>query len=457
MKYANFCDVGRNSVNIGDYLQFLAIAYIYEQMGIQERDIHYIGLQDVIDYNGEEIVLPINFSINNCIRDGKMAISPQITPVFLAVLLPALDSYVDIDRFLQDEHNHAYFLRYAPIGCRDEATYHYFRKHGIPAYINGCLTAVLPKSEEPAGKAVIFADAPKSILPWIPESILDSDSIFSTQQYVFHADEIKDYKNLFQFVKSKYEFYKKNARLIITSRLHVALPCTAFGIPVVLVKDRVDTRFSFIEKYIPIYDREQYRNINWFPPAPDIEPIKKKLIDYVIERIKAAEAAAVCSNDGTFLTAHFEAREKRHHYEDPHLITHKNAYRFEEYAEKYWKNRSGETIQYALWGAGANNAEYWKNLIETEYPNARLAAVFDRYRKEPLLGLSVCPPKKLKSMGDICIIVCAVGATSDALTLFQELGIDERRFCIVADCFLAEDDIKKERSLRHDICSNHRL
>lgn len=442
MRYANFCDVGRTSVNIGDYLQFITITYLYEQMGVKERDIHYIGLRDVIDYDGEDIVLPINFSINNCIVNGKIAISPRITPVFLAVILPTLDSYLDIDRFLQDEHNHAYFLRYAPIGCRDEVTYQYFKKHGIPAYINGCLTATLPKYNGTAGGAVVFADVPKSVLPWIPKSLLDSDVLFTTQQYVFHEDEIRDYQKLFHFVKEKYEFYQKEARLIITSRLHVALPCTAFGIPVVLVKDKVDTRFSFIEKYIPIYDREQYQNINWFPTVPDIEPIKQTLINLATERIKAA---AICANNGSLLTSLFEAREKRLNYEDPHVVTHKNVYRFKEYAQKYWKSKNSETIRYALWGASTNNADYWKNFIETNYPNAKLTAVFDRHRKEQLLEFSISSPDNLKDMDDLCVIVCAVGATGDALALFQELGLDESRYCIVADCFVTQDDIRNRQ------------
>lgn len=445
MKYANFCNIGRNNVNIGDYLQFLAITYLYEQMGVQEKDIHYIGLCDVIDYNGEDIVLPINFSIKNCIINGKMAISPRITPVFLAVQLIAHDSYLDIDGFLHDEHNHAYFVRYAPIGCRDEVSYQYFKKHGIPAYINGCLTATLPKSSEPAGGAVIFADAPKSVLPWIPKALLDSDVLFTTQQYVFHEDEIEDYQKLFHFVKEKYEFYQKNARLIITSRLHVALPCTAFGIPVVLVKDKVDTRFAFIEKYIPIYDKEQYQNIDWFPTVPDIEPIKQNLINFAIARIKAAKAAAICANNGSLLTSLFEAREKRLNYEDPHAVTHKNAYRFEEYAEKYWKSKNSETIRYALWGAGTNNADYWKKTIETKFPNAKLVVILDRYRQENLLGLSIHSPEMLKDMENIHVIVCAVGATQDALKLFNELGFDESHYCIVADCFITEEDIRTTR------------
>lgn len=447
MRYANFCNVGRKSVNIGDYLQFLAITYLYEQMGVQEKDIYYIGLRDVINYDGENILLPINFSINNCIVNGKVAISPQITPVFLAVQLPTLDSYFDIDRFLQDEHNYNYFLRYAPVGCRDEVTYHYFKKHGIPAYINGCLTAILPKYNGSVGKAVIFADAPKSILPWIPKSILDSEVLFTTQQYVFHEDEINDYENLFKFVKSKYEFYREKARLIITSRLHVALPCTAFGIPVVLVKERVDTRFSFIEKYIPIYDREHYQDINWFPVVPDVECIKKKLISFAIERIKAAEASEKFTNNGFLLTSMFEGRQKRLNYDDPHVVTHKNSYRFEEYAKKYWKN-NGKSIRYALWGASDNNADYWKDLIETNYPNAKLAAVFDRYRKDKLLGLQISSPDTLKDMEDICVIVCAVGATGDALALFREIGLDESRYCIVSDCFVTQNDIINQRKRR---------
>ena len=137
----------------------------------------------------------------------------------------------------------------------------------------------------------------------------------------------------------------------------------------------------------------------------------------------------------------FKERNKQRKYHDPHMVTHKNGHRFEEYASKYWKPKGVETIKYALWGANVNNAEYWKNLIETIYPNAKLSAVLDRYRKDELFDIPYKTPDVLAEMPDVCVIVCAVSATSDALALFKRLGIEEDRYVIVSDCFISQEDI----------------
>jgi len=442
MKYANYCKSVSNSINIGDYIQFFALSFLYEQMGISDRDICYIGLNDVVNYDGDEIVLPINFSIQHFVKDGRIAIPPQVTPVFLAVRLTTVSRHIDPDVFLNDEHNRNYFIRYSPIGCRDEMTYNYFEKYGIPAYINGCLTAVFPKSHELSGKNIVFADAPRNLLQWIPENLLNSEIVFTTQQYSFSEHEIKDYRKIFDFVRSKYDFYKKNAQLIVTSRLHVALPCTAFGIPVVLAKDSVDERFSFIEKYIPIYDNEHYREINWSPEVPDIEPLKNYLTNLAISRIKTVMETA---KNGNTLTSMFQARKKQEKYKDSHMITHRNGDRFEEYASKYWTPKGNKVIKYGLWGANAINAEYWKHLIETKYPNAKLSAMYDRYRKDELFGIPFVTPDALADLPDVCVIVCGISATADALRLFKRLGITEERYAIVSDCFISQDDISDKK------------
>jgi len=442
MKYANFCSTVSTNVNIGDYLQFLAISFLYDQMGIHDDDVYYLGVNDIIDYNGDKIVLPVNFSIPHFVKDGRIAFSPQIIPVFIAVKLGTVNRHVDLDAFLKDEYNRSYFMRHSPIGCRDEATYNYFRNFGIPAYINGCLTAIFPKTRNFSGENIVFVDAPKALLQWMPESLFNSPIIFMSQQYTFSEDEIRDYRKIFEFVRSRYDFYKEKTRLIVTSRLHVALPCVAYGIPVILAKDVVDERFSFIEKYLPIYNREQYQNIDWSPKTPDIEYIKEMLKNLAINRIRHAMDSAKAEKK---LTLMFEARDKQKSYQDPHTAAHRNWHRFEEYASKYWAPKGNELIRYALWGANINTAEYWKNLIETKYPNSKLSAMFDRYRKNEVLGISAKTPDALQDMPDVYVVVCAVSAVSDALALFKRLGIEEERYVIVSDCFISQDDINEKR------------
>lgn len=59
--------------------------------------------------------------------------------------------------------------------------------------------------------------------------------------------------------------------------MHIASPCIGMGVPVVLVRKSIDYRFSWIDKYIPIYTEKDVNNINWYPEAiTEIEDIKKK-------------------------------------------------------------------------------------------------------------------------------------------------------------------------------------
>ena len=448
MKYGNFCNQGRTNINMGDYLQFWAVSCLYEQMGVPDSDVRYIGQCEAIDYCGETMILPINSSIHLFTKEGKIAISPDITPVFLGIMITTVERYDDVDSFLQEPHNRDYFLRYSPIGCRDETTYDYLVKYGIPAYINGCLTVTFPKVSELPGKSVIFADVPKDLLEWIPDWMLNSHIIFRTQQKNFTEEEIRDYPRVFDFVRSSYDFLKQNAKLVVTSRLHVALPCTAYGIPAILVKDHVDTRFSFIERYLPIYDCDRYADINWSPEVPDIEPLKERLINLAINRIQVAVETV---KSGELLTAEFKARSKQGAYTNSHTSFHQAGYRFTEYAKKYWVVKE-KAIKYALWGVNANTAEYWKNFIESQYPNAELVAVLDRYKQGSLSDISIPlqNPDALACMPDVCVIVCAISARSDALNLFKHLEFTPDRYVFVSDEFLTREDITaKLFSWRH--------
>lgn len=54
----------RNMANIGDAIQTEAILYLYEQMGIQRKDVLKIDINQVNQYEGEYMILPININLS---------------------------------------------------------------------------------------------------------------------------------------------------------------------------------------------------------------------------------------------------------------------------------------------------------------------------------------------------------------------------------------------------------
>lgn len=439
MKYANFCDTGRCNINIGDYLQFIAAEYLLKKMEIPTDEIVRLGFDDIDKYDGEDVIFPFCYSVIDFVKSGKISISKKIHPVFFAVTLTTIDKFMDVDVFLTDKFNADYFIEHGPIGCRDEITYHYFKSHNIPAYINGCMTAILPKSSK-NGDKVLFVDAPMSLLPFIPSDMLKEKCEFSTQQYYFSSEEIADHKKIFDFVYKKYDEYIKKAKLVITSRLHIALPMCAFGIPVILAKEHIDGRFSFIEKYIPAYDKEHFDQINWHPSVPDMDNIKKILIDHAVERLEIFNDNSLNEKE-IYLTEFYKSRKICCTYNNSHSVTHNNGDIFDEYAAQNWDN--DKPIKYAFWGVSDNNYEYWINHITMKYPMAELTAIFDSFRSGEFHGFWCQRPENLLSddYNETKVIVCSVGAAQAAKKLFRKMQIDKKRYCIAADCFIENEDI----------------
>lgn len=63
------------------------------------------------------------------------------------------------------------------------------------------------------------------------------------------------------------------ARLVVTSRLHCALPCVALGTPVIFVpKDKNDIRFKGYNEFLNIYSPEDLQKIDWNNPPKNKKP-----------------------------------------------------------------------------------------------------------------------------------------------------------------------------------------
>ena len=121
------------------------------------------------------------------------------------------------------------------VGCRDLHTLKICRKQGIPAWMSWCTTLAFEPSSAPRN-GVILVDVANSDMLQIPEELANNATIQTHQ-----IDHHMSFDARTELANAYLEAYRR-AELVITSRLHVALPCIAFGTPVVFTQAHFDSR-----------------------------------------------------------------------------------------------------------------------------------------------------------------------------------------------------------------------
>lgn len=277
MKYANIEYTGRNYINMGDVLLTLAVDHLYELMGIDGKSVVKINYKNLSDYNGEEVLLPIASAFMGY-HDGKhiTCFSSKIVPLFLSFNIMATTL---------NEDDILYLKKFSPIGCRDRHTYETMRKYSIPAYVNGCLTITMDFKEKKRRKneKALWVDVPQDLEPYIPEQYKINRKVYS------QIRSLKGINNneISQKVYNAYLTYFEEAKIVITSRLHCAIPCIMAGIPVVFAGKDFDYRFSWMERYIRFYDKNEYDLIDWNPDInASLFSVRDDMKRFSIERIK---------------------------------------------------------------------------------------------------------------------------------------------------------------------------
>jgi len=146
---------------------------------------------------------------------------------------------------------HDYYLRCAPIYCRDEDTRRQFAELDIPAQYSGCLTLTLPRAE---GKrsGIIFTD-PFGVMPgtcFRPDHWLAMPKSLRKSSRITHLTMRQNVGKRLKIAEEILAAYAC-ASLVVTSRLHAALPCIAMGTPVVFINLGFrDYRFAGYEKIL---------------------------------------------------------------------------------------------------------------------------------------------------------------------------------------------------------------
>ncbi|MCM1251849.1 MAG: polysaccharide pyruvyl transferase family protein [Clostridium sp.] len=375
----------QESINIGDVIQYLACLHLYEAMGIHKEEIVHINRYELCSYSGEYLVVPINCIFNGFSTGMDLTnFSPKIIPVFLGFAVGA--DYLS-------PKDIAYLKKFEPIGCRDEFTLNILRKHEIKAWLNGCMTITFDERDRSnERKKVFLVDIPEEVRRYLPYNKEDIEEI--THIWSIGPEDVE------KDVLMLYEKYKKEARVIVTSRLHCAVPCIAAGIPVVIVKNTFTTPFTWLDSITPIYVKENYASIDWYPPPVDICAIKEKILK---------NAAEIMRN--TFKT-YEKTCEISDIYESKSRLEIKNGV-YENLIQQIQENWDiQDNIDYAIWGFCLISPSLIEWIKENR-PNAKLVTIFDKYRNFTYDGIASEKLDAMEKYSKLKILVTGDAASKE--------------------------------------------
>ena len=263
MKYAlisnNHSYLG--SVNYGDHIQSIAASQFLPQ----------------IDFKVERDKLNNDYELAKVIMNGWFTYNPEnwppnekLNPLFISFHLNP--TYSDI--LLKKEENRDFLRKHEPIGCRDFSTLKILEQYNIKAYYSFCLTSTLglSYSKTAPNNNIIMNDVLYKFLASKIYSLEGQNTLMKIKIWLSNLKKqiigtrkrnkilnqlipkkiLKESIKISQLVNknlgedaitnlaSKRIQEYANSKLVITSRIHCALPCLAVGTPVLFVLEGLE-------------------------------------------------------------------------------------------------------------------------------------------------------------------------------------------------------------------------
>jgi hypothetical protein len=275
--------------NLGDDIQTIAASKLLPKVD------SYVARESIDTATDSGVIILNGYFMNS----DHWPPASCLTPVFFSFhLTPVAENIICSPKGI------AYLKTHEPIGCRDTGTMDILARYGVEGYYSKCLTLTLEKRHEPVpmtkGK-IYMVDVHKSCYSIIPRPL--RKKAMQINQSKVRLPSVPSHMKL-ELAEHLLETYKLTASLIITSKIHCALPCIAMGIPVVFLypnNKRDDYRVKIINdligiNYVPSswLDKElfnYYRSdrINWNPEPIDIENEKEVIKKLFFEALHRAE------------------------------------------------------------------------------------------------------------------------------------------------------------------------
>lgn len=400
----SFYDKANAIANLGDNIQSIAMDSIYQQLLISSKDIRYIKRDFGDQYQGDSVnlVLYTEFAKENVARRMRLSKDINIKGIMSSVFY---DSFEVLEKVYPNLKST--LKGFEPIGARDERTKEYLLKEGIRAYLTGCFTVCFPRRKtKPLKEKVFFVDTPEELEPFIPDKIRENS------EYLSHAIPIMKYpvdknenQRLDEQARQLLKRYEMEATLVVTGRLHAAIPCLAFGIPVILTCNNLDFRFGWVEKFIRPYQLGEYDQINWSPAPVDIEDLKRVMIRYFDNALKGESTDAELK----WIDNYYSARDRV----PTHLACRKLI------AALDGLHGKDNDFCYAIWGAGFH-CDCTYQLVSEQFPKARLVAVVDKYKTGEFHGAPIIKASELNPSEIAHLFITTVPGKADALHWIEQ-------------------------------------
>jgi hypothetical protein len=204
--------------NIGDDFQSYVMAGIAGQPDV------WIDRDQAGKYEGDECRLIANAYMTV----EAFPISQRIRPEFVAVHLGGMENPLPEWKlaYLKDNAE-----RVGPIGCRDRETFHFFDRAKVPCYFAGCPTSLCePSFGVETSDMILFVD----VDPLMFGKLNRQQHVRWLTQRVVTNDRAERQ----ELCRSRHRLYSA-AKLVVTSKIHVALPCLGMGKPVIFVRQNI--------------------------------------------------------------------------------------------------------------------------------------------------------------------------------------------------------------------------
>jgi hypothetical protein len=266
-----------NSFNLGDYIQSIATEEFLPEISCRfDRDTLASIPRKRCKY-----MLVTNGWFSHA-PEQCFPFSHHIIPLFYG--LHITDWNNSWKHFLGHE-SIEYLQTHAPIGCRDRYTTKVLQDNGIPAFYSKCLSLTFPQRRvQPKKDCYMVVDARHIRLP----GFMKNRCAYLTHMY---PDKRSEY-DAFGLARQLLQYYREKATVVITTRLHCALPCLAMGIPVIFFNSPSDYRVSLLNDIgVKINPLDTQTNTDFWESSIQqinfdaIEKIKSEIISDFTKRL----------------------------------------------------------------------------------------------------------------------------------------------------------------------------
>jgi hypothetical protein len=274
--------MGYDTRNIGDEIQTIATTDILDEMGIEYSYVNRDRISSHQFMPGDHNVVVMNgwftngygldayYSTRQDLRES-VKISWPPTGVFHPLAYSFCLSEWGADRHTPDAFTSSeakrFYEKSEGFGCRDTHTYKIMRDLGVDsAYVSKCLTLTLdPKKyrRENSMRDLVFVDVPENVKRSVTQAAQGVMKDYNVKSYTHEIyDEMVESLDRVKYAKALLSKYA-NAGLVVTSRLHVALPCLAFGTPCLFYYESENSRYSDYISYMYSVNGGEWTQDQW--------------------------------------------------------------------------------------------------------------------------------------------------------------------------------------------------